>query len=154
MKPKQEHAPLNILLADDDIDDRFFFDKILKEIPITNHLTTVNNGEQLMNYLIENSEHLPDVLFLDLSMPLKTGFECLSEIKENKKLKALSVIMFSTSYPQDLKYELNIMKMLYDIGAQDYIRKPNDFAKLKQIIHNALIKVIGKNIANEHGKSL
>ena len=65
MNPNQQNAPLNILLADDDTDDRFFFDKALKEIPIATHLTTVHDGEQLMNYLSENSEHLPDVLFLD-----------------------------------------------------------------------------------------
>jgi len=45
MKPKQEHAPLNILLADDDTDNCFFFDKALKEIPIATHLTTVHDGE-------------------------------------------------------------------------------------------------------------
>lgn len=147
MKTEPGLTTLHILLADDDIDDRFFFDKALKEIPIANHLTTVNNGEQLMNYLIENSEHLPDVLFLDLSMPRKTGFECLSEIKENEKLKDLPVIMLSTSFPRDNKYEQHIIKVLNTIGALDYIRKPSDYQALKQVIHNALITVIEKNVA-------
>src|ERR1039457_5741545 len=105
MKSKQQHTPLNILLADDDADDRFLFEKALKEIPITTHLTTVHDGDQLINYLSENSEHLPDLLFLDLSMPRKTGFECLSEIKENKKLNDLPVIMFSTSFTHGINYE-------------------------------------------------
>ena len=61
MKPEQ-HAPLKILLADDDTDDRFFFNRVLKEIPIAIHLTTVHDGAQLMNYLSENSQHLPDLL--------------------------------------------------------------------------------------------
>ena len=142
MKPELEHTTLNILLADDDTDDCFFFDKALKEIPIATHLTTVNNGEQLMNYLIENSDHLPDVLFLDLSMPRKTGFECLSEIKKNKKLKDLPVIMFSTSFPRDINYEQGLIDLLYQIGAQEYIRKPSDFAKLKEVIHNELILIV------------
>ena len=140
MKPILKHAPLNILLADDDIDDRFFFEKALNEIPIATHLTIVRDGEQLMNYLFENSTHLPDVLFLDISMPRKTGIECLSEIKENKKLKDIPVVIFSTSYPRDLKYEQNLIKILSVIGAQHYIRKPSDFAKLKEVIHNELIK--------------
>ena len=140
MKPILQHAPLNILLADDDIDDRFFFEKALNEIPIATHLTIVRDGEQLMNYLFENSAHLPDVLFLDISMPRKTGIECLSEIKENKKLKDIPVVMFSTSYPRDLKYEHHLIKILSVIGAQHYIRKPGDFAKLKEVIHNELIK--------------
>jgi len=138
MKPKQEHAPLNILLADDDVDDRLFFDKGLKEIPIPNRLTTVNDGEQLMDYLIKNSDHLPDVLFLDLNMPRKTGFECLIEIKENKKLKDLPVIMLSTSFPRDINYEQGIIDLLYQTGAQDYIRKPSQFSQFKTIIQQSL----------------
>lgn len=145
MKPDQEYAPINILLADDDIDDCLFFDKALKEIPIATHLTTVYDGEQLMDYLFKNSEHLPDVLFLDLSMPRKTGFECLTEIKEHPKLKDLTVIMLSTSIPRDLIYEKDLIKMLYKIGAEDYIRKPNDFSLLKKIVHDVITQMLRKN---------
>ena len=147
MKTPSKLNTLHIILADDDIDDRLFFDKALKEIPIPSRLTTLNDGEQLMNYLIENSEHLPDILFLDLSMPRKTGIECLSEIKENEKLKDLPVIMLSTSFPRDNKYEQNIIKTLFTIGALDYIRKPGDYQTLKHVIHNALLKVTGGNVA-------
>ena len=77
---------INVLLADDDRHDRYIFERAMKEIPLKNHLTMVNEGEQLMNYLINNTLKLPDVLFLDLSMPYKNGFECLIEIKENKKI--------------------------------------------------------------------
>jgi CheY-like chemotaxis protein len=145
---------LNVLLADDDIDDCSFFDKALREIPIATHLTIVHDGEQLINYLSKNSEHLPDVLFLDLSMPRKTGFECLSEIKENKKLKDLPVVMFSTSFPQDMNYEENMINMLLKIGAHDYIRKSSDFAQLKQVIHNTLNKMVENNSLNVQVKNL
>jgi CheY-like chemotaxis protein len=136
----------HIILADDDIDDRFFFEKALKEIPIPNRLTTVRDGEELMNYLHANPNQLPDVLFLDLSMPRKTGFECLTEIKEDEKLKHIPVIMLSTSFPRDNKYEQNIINMLYTIGAMDYIRKPGDYQKLKEVIQTALIKVALKEV--------
>jgi CheY-like chemotaxis protein len=134
---------LNILLADDDTDDCLFFKKALEELQLSTHLITVRDGEQLMNFLSENSEHLPDVLFLDLSMPRKNGFECLSEIKENKKLKDLPVVMFSTSFPQDRNYEKNMINILLKMGAHHYIRKSGDFAQLKQIIHNTLIMEVG-----------
>ena len=153
MKPIQQHIPLNILLADDDIDDRFFFEKALNEIPIATHLTFVHDGEQLMNYLSKNSEHLPDVLFLDLSMPRKSGFECLSEIKEDKKLKDLPVVMFSTSFPQDRNYEENLINSLSKMGAHHYIRKSGDFAQLKQIIHNTLIMEVEKKLLLEQGEN-
>ena len=87
----------NLLLADDDIDDCTFFEDALEELPISATLLTVNDGVQLMNYLSAKSDNLPDALFLDLNMPRKSGFECLSEIKLINKLKDLPVIIFSTS---------------------------------------------------------
>jgi DNA-binding response OmpR family regulator len=146
MKSNQQNITLNVLLADDDIDDRFFFSNALDEISIKSNLISVQDGEELMNYLYENTENLPDILFLDLSMPRKTGFECLSEIRENLKFNKMPIIMLSTSYSQDLNYEQSIVKLLYNIGAQDFIRKPSDFAQLKAVISDSLTKVIEKHI--------
>jgi CheY-like chemotaxis protein len=154
MKDNQQHAPLHILLADDDVDDRFFFDKALKEIPIYTDLVTVYNGEQLMKYLGENTDNLPDLLFLDLSMPRKTGFECLSEIKENMKLKDLPVIMFTTSFTRGIDFEENLKNTLYRMGAMDYIRKPGDFKELKQVIHQTLRSVLVKEPFTNGGNNL
>ncbi len=136
---------VNILLADDDTDDRSFFEKALQEIPFDTHFNTVNNGEQLMVYLAENADNLPDVIFLDLSMPRKTGFECLMEIKEDEKLKDISVVMFSTSFTKGIELEMTLMNTLSTMGALDYIRKPSGFEQLKKVIHESLIKVIEKN---------
>jgi CheY-like chemotaxis protein len=132
---------IQILLADDDKDDCFLFREALSELPVSTNLVTVHDGEQLMTYLTEHENNLPNVLFLDLNMPRKNGFECLTEIKHTDSLKDLPVIMFSTSYPRDMGYEQDIIKVLYNIGAQDYIRKPEDFNKLKQVIHSMLIKI-------------
>jgi CheY-like chemotaxis protein len=140
----KQNDPLNILLADDDKDDRFFFEKAVNEIQIVTAVKTVNDGEQLMDYLLANLIHLPDLLFLDLNMPRKNGFECLSEIKGNEQLLHIPVIMFSTSYPRDIVYEQDMINRLYRIGAQNYIRKPGEFIKLKQVIHNVLLQVTGK----------
>ena len=127
MKQNPQIIPLNILLAEDDNDDRFFFEKALKELSIPTHLTAVHDGEQLIDYLTKNSKQLPDIVFLDLSMPRKNGFECLTEIKENKIFKDIPVIVFSTSYTRDMNYEKNMIEMLFKFGAQDYIRKPDNF---------------------------
>ena len=123
---------LNVLLADDDLDDCRFFKEALEALPLTTKLTTVNDGEELMTYLLENTDHLPHVLFLDINMPRKNGFECLTEIKHHDKLKDLPVVMFSTSNAQD---KINI---LFNTGADVYIRKPSNFAQLVQVIHHAL----------------
>ncbi len=140
----KDNAPFNILLADDDTDDCFLFEKALKEIPIATHLTTVSNGEVLMDYLLKNPMNLPDVLFLDLSMPRKTGYECLIEIKENKKLEAIPIIVFTTSIPSNIGAEGGLSNTLVKLGAQDYVRKPIDFDQLKHAIHQAIIRVIEK----------
>lgn len=123
---------LNILLADDDIDDCDFFKDALETLPIITRLTIVHDGEELMRYLHENSTRLPHVLFLDVNMPRKNGYECLAEIKKNDTLKDLPVVMFSTSNERD---KINI---LFRNGANIYVRKPGNFIQLVQIIQHAL----------------
>lgn len=120
-----------ILLADDDSDDCLLFQDVLDDLPLATHLTTVRNGEQLMQQL-GAKEELPDLLFLDLNMPRKNGFECLSEIKQSEKLKSLPVIIFSTSL------QLDIVNRLYRKGARHYICKPNAYEQLLKVIHHAI----------------
>jgi CheY-like chemotaxis protein len=128
--------PLNILLADDDTDDCIFFKEAVEELLLSTHLTAVNDGEQLMQLLTNETNELPDVLFLDLNMPRKNGFECLSEIKGNQKLYQLPVIIFSTSFEQE------VVNLLYKNGAQYFIRKPSEFSQFKKIIHQTFITLI------------
>ena len=145
---------LNVLLADDDTDDCIFFKKALEELSISTQLTIVHDGEQLTSYLAAHLEGLPDIIFLDLSMPRKTGFECLSEIKQNKELKDIPVFVFSTSFTRDLSYERDLIGALSNIGAEEYIRKPGDFEQLKKVIHNALNKVAAKTPVNGEESNL
>ena len=133
---------LNILLADDDTDDCLFFkDAITQLIPSTN-FTAVHDGEELMQLLTDETSQLPDVIFLDLNMPRKNGFECLAEIKHNKKLKNLPVVIFSTSFEQDK------ISILFKTGADVYIRKPGSFAQLVQVINHALPMAAEKIFSN------
>jgi|ERR1044071_2377101 CheY-like chemotaxis protein len=126
------HAPAHILLADDDDDDRLLFRDVLKEYSQESNLTFAHNGEHLMTLL--RSGELPDVLFLDLNMPLKNGIECLEEIRGDEKLKDLPVVIFSTSsHPRTIS-------QMYDIGAHLYVRKPNDFKTLRKAIQEVLKK--------------
>jgi CheY-like chemotaxis protein len=123
---------LNILLADDDVDDCNFFKDALAALNLKTQLKIVNDGEALMTYLFENVHQLPNVLFLDLNMPRKNGFECLTELKDNVQLKDIPIVIFSTSFPKA------IIDTVFKMGANIYVRKPGDFAQLKQVIHNAL----------------
>ncbi len=130
-----------LLLADDDIDDCIFFKEALEDIAANVALTTVKDGEELMRVLSSTSDKLPDVLFLDLNMPRKSGFECLAEIKLDAKLKSLPIIIFSTSLDTD------IVNSLYDKGAHYYIRKPGEFSTLKKVI-NEVLTILMKDNSN------
>ncbi len=132
---------LNILLADDDMDDCLFFEKALEDLAIPPHLIAVHDGEQLMHRLMNETNELPDILFLDINMPRKNGFECLSEIKLNSKLKQLPVIVFSTSFEQE------VVNLLYKNGAKHFIRKPSDFLKFKAIIQLSLTVIVPGDIS-------
>ena len=111
----------------------------MEELQLQAKFTVVHDGEQLMQLLAKNSDELFDVLFLDLNMPRKNGFACLEEIKRNPKLKALPVIIFSTSFNQ------NIADRLYENGAHYYICKPADFSQLKKLIGQAIALVAKEN---------
>ncbi len=142
MKPEEQHTRVTILLADDDTDDCIFFKEALEEFILPTQLTAVHNGEELMQVLTNEKNELPYVLFLDLNMPRKNGFECLSEIKGNKKLKQLPVVIFSTSYEQ------TVVDLLFKNGAQYFIRKPSEFSQFKKIIQYTIALIAQENISH------
>jgi CheY-like chemotaxis protein len=121
---------LRVLLADDDDDDRLLFFDVLKELTTSVKLSVASNGEILMHML--RAAEPPNLLFLDLNMPLKNGFECLDEIRSDDSFKDLPVIIFSTSS------QPSAIDQVYRAGAQLYIRKPNDFTQLKKVINHVI----------------
>ena len=129
-----------LLLADDDMDDRLFFEDAIEELFTSYKLSTVTDGVELMEVLFDNSEQLPDILFLDINMPRKNGCECLAEIKANDMLKEIPVVIFSTSL------DMEIVNKLYENGAHYYIRKPGDFNVLKKVIYQATVLLKEDNI--------
>ncbi len=129
----------HIFLADDDEDDRLFFEEALREVTQQVMLDTAEDGESLMKKL-KHTPELPDLLFLDLNMPKKNGFECLEEIKKDSRLFRLPVIIFTTSQQEES------INRVYEQGATYYVRKPNDYISLKNIIR----KVLGMDWVKEH----
>jgi CheY-like chemotaxis protein len=123
---------LNIALADDDDDDRKLFKEAMDEIKIKTKLSLFNNGKELMDYLILPNVILPEIVFLDLNMPIKNGMQCLSEIRNHPKRRDLLVAIYSTS-----SSETDIEDTFVN-GANIYINKPNSFGELKQAIERVL----------------
>jgi CheY-like chemotaxis protein len=123
---------MHVLLADDDQDDRLFFSDAFSDLALKIKLKMVNDGEELMKYLKTPDITLPSVVFLDLNMPRKNGIDCLKEIRNNDTLKNLSVAIYSTSSnPEDVQNA-------FVLGANIYIKKPNNFDTLKKVLHKVV----------------
>jgi CheY-like chemotaxis protein len=123
----------NIFLADDDADDRSFFEDALKLVSIPTQLTVSIDGFELMNNLESVLEPPPPhIIFLDLNMPRKNGFECLQEIRKTPKLKNIPIVIFSTTS------NAAAVDKTYDHGANYYICKPRSFQLLVKAIETIL----------------
>ncbi len=123
--------PLIIYLADDDTDDREFFIEALEEIPVLTEVSEFSNGVDLMATLFAEKS-APDVIFLDLHMPLMDGFECLADIRSFPQFANIKIIVYSTSY-----HEMEVNQLRED-GANYYIQKPNTFQQLKSLLFQSL----------------
>lgn len=127
-----QQEPIQILLADDNEDDRLFFKEAFDEIKIKTLVRMVEDGEELMNYLIQDGNQLPHILFLDLNMPRKTGVDCLVEIKQLAHLQDIAIVIYSTSSSED------DIEETFVLGANVYIKKPSDFNELKKILEEVI----------------
>lgn len=132
-----------IYLADDDADDRLMFAEALLEVDNSIVLTQAEDGKELLDILHNDSNELPEIIFLDINMPKVDGFECLEEIKQNSKLKKLLIIMLSTSADP-----VTIDRTL-EMGASFYAVKPNSFEGLKKLILKVLQMNWDENFQNE-----
>ena len=117
-----------IILADDDEDDRLFFTDAFDEIKMNTKVNTFEDGVELMSYLNKEDAILPNVLFLDLNMPKKSGIECLVEIKASDKMSGIAIVIYSTSASEE------DIEKTFVLGANIYIKKPDSFLKLKKVL--------------------
>jgi CheY-like chemotaxis protein len=126
---KATYAETNVLLADDDDDDFWFFTLAIAETEILVALKRVEDGETLMKALEDN---IPDVLFLDLHMPCKNGWQCLREIRSNKRYDSLPIITYTAFY------NLQSIEYCFREGANLYSVKATDLASLTEILKRVL----------------
>ena len=123
----------NIFLADDDADDRKFFEDALKQVTIPTNLTLASDGLELMSNLETVIEPPPpDIIFLDINMPRKNGFQCLEEIRNTPKLKDIPVVIFSTTDNEEA------VNKTYQHGANHYVCKPSSFELLVKAVETVL----------------
>ena len=105
-----------IIIADDDPDDKEFFDAAVKEINPSVKIFNVPNGKELMRLL---DSFVPDMVFLDLDMPVMNGVESLVAIRANANLEKMPVVVYSST-----TREANI-QTAYEMGAHLFFIKPS-----------------------------
>ena len=129
----KEEVIRSICLVDDDDDDRMIFAEVLSEIYPSIDLQLVESGADLSQKLyVENNS--PDIIFLNVNMPMKNGFDCLKEIRERPdNLKFLKIIMFSTSKNPDT------IQLSMQLGADFYVVKPVSVKDLKNLINKIIM---------------
>ena len=133
MRP--DPSPITILLADDDEDDRMLATDALREARLANEIRSVEDGEQLMDYLLQRGGYSapdaaprPGLILLDLNMPRKDGREALREIKADPVLRQIPVVVLTTS-----RAEEDILRT-YDLGVNSFITKPVSFDGLVEVM--------------------
>jgi CheY-like chemotaxis protein len=109
---------MTILLIDDDEDDRKLFFDATSEIDNTISCISEADGQSALLYLKNEANPLPDFIFLDLRMPGLSGQQCLTEIREDSRLMAIPVIVYTTS--RDEKESARLVKL----GATHFMSKP------------------------------
>ncbi|WP_035695162.1 response regulator [Flavobacterium soli] len=129
---KNLNQNFRLVLTDDDTEDCEMFNEALKMVDTNVTLEVLHNGQELLDHLHENCSELPNLVFLDLNMPIMDGIETVEAIRNDDKLKHISVVIFSTSSREE------DIEQTYCKGANGFICKPSNFTKLQEIIKKAL----------------
>ncbi len=126
--------PLTILLADDDPDDRMLAAEALAEAEVSNQLICVEDGAELLDYLMgsgafaDDPPPLPGLILLDLNMPRVDGREALAKIKSDSALRRIPVVVLTTSQAEEDVFRT------YDLGVNSFITKPISFDELVAVM--------------------
>lgn len=126
---------ITILLADDNEDDRMMTREALQERFAVDDLREVEDGEELMDYLLHLGSYAdpasapaPGLILLDLNMPRKNGYEVLQEIKTHPVLRRIPVVVFTTSS------DAEDVSRSYDLGVNSFVTKPTTFDGLLRMM--------------------
>jgi CheY-like chemotaxis protein len=119
---------LTILIADDDEDDKKLFIESAKEVDENITCITATDGQQALRFLKDETNPLPDYIFLDLRMPRINGKQCLEEIRKDQRLRQIRVFIYTTSIDTREAIELK------QKGAVHFISKPDNPTEIYYIL--------------------
>ena len=132
MYTEERTHPIEILLVEDNLGDVRLTQESLKNSQVLHNLHVVEDGEKALDFLRQEGLYSnvvrPDIILLDLNLPRKDGREVLAEIKADVALKAIPVVVFTTS-----NAEKDIL-MAYDLHANSYITKPQGLDQFFEVV--------------------
>jgi chemotaxis family two-component system response regulator Rcp1 len=127
-----ETRTVEILLVDDNIGDVVLAKEALKGANFTNRVSNVSDGVEALDFLHRRGKYAdatrPDFVLLDINMPRKNGHEVLAEIRRDKGLKSLPVIILTSSEAED------DISRAYELGANCFVTKPADLDEMVQVV--------------------
>lgn len=119
-----------ILHVDDDLEDLELFQEVIESIGPEHRVFSATNGQERLHIA---KVIIPDIIFLDINMPIMNGRETLHELRQNNLLKTIPVCMLSTS-----SNAMEIMRY-QELGVHGFIVKPNTFADLCQAVKKFIL---------------
>ena len=121
-----------VFIADDDSEDREIFMEAVKSVDSSVRFMSANNGAVALQTLQNDILEKPDLIFLDLNMPIVNGRQLLGELKKIEELRKIPVIMYSTFFGESDLAEFN------RLGASYCLVKPTEFDILISSLRNIL----------------
>jgi two-component system, chemotaxis family, response regulator Rcp1 len=130
----EESPPVEILLVEDNPGDHRLTKEALHEGKVYNNLHWVTDGVEALDFLKQRGKYTkaprPDIILLDLNLPKKDGREVLSEIKQDDDLRAIPVVILTTSQAEE-----DVLRS-YDLHANCYVTKPVDLEKFIVVVQS------------------
>jgi len=120
---------LEILLAEDDEIEQQFFRTALR-FSTDHNLSCVHNGKKLLSFLEKKRSKKPDVIFLDLNMPVMNGIEVLAELKKNDKYREIPVFIYASPTSPE------VVSDCFKSGASLFITKSADFENVIVLVQS------------------
>jgi len=118
---------LHIVIAEDDCDDADIICHTFNKNPDFVKVSLVANGEELLNYLEDDSNETPDIILTDINMPILDGIEALQQILNNNELKSIPCFVYSTSINPVYKERCDLL------GVKAYLIKPYSIEAFEEI---------------------
>jgi CheY-like chemotaxis protein len=122
-----------ILLIDDDADDRLLFCEAMELVAPEVYCYTASSGKEALTKLNNQELETPDIVFLDINLPVMNGWQFLSLFEQHEGYRNIPVIVYSTS-----SHIQEIVKA-QEMGALCFFTKPHDFNQLKNSLHSVVM---------------